>query len=104
MATPRKSYLAKELLLDVGITGPGDPVDLGSLSAAQSAQAFGSDPDTEFEVTLEASLDGEHWVPFGTLNSNSIRSEGQMVVQFVRANVRRISGGTVTVLLASASV
>jgi hypothetical protein len=75
-------------------------VNTNTMPRTQSFQTFTNPSGAAFEVEVEGSMDGIHWFSFGRIDGPGIRTEGQHVLQFVRAKLISIDpGASVTVLV-----
>jgi hypothetical protein len=97
------------LLENAAETNESGMVDMKVMSGAQSFQTIAFQlsianievTDTDLEILIEGSMDGEHWfTPGVVITGSGIRTEGQHVFQFVRATIISLDPGiSVTVMV-----
>lgn len=75
-------------------TGVGSTQNLLQLLHYHTMVCTVTGAPTQLEITLEGSLDNSSWITLGTVNGNGSCHSIIATVQYVRANLTIIGGGT----------
>jgi hypothetical protein len=95
-STPRGAVPTAQSLSAVTATGAGAVFNYGQLVQGVSLQTLITGAPASLNINLEGSLDGVNFVTMtsSTSTTGEVKSDTTHLVQYVRANLTALTGGT----------